>query len=66
MSAVEKLVGAGALVMALCCALLPLVGAAIGGGLITGAGTVGVVVGALVLAAVAVVVTRRRKRGRGC
>ena len=66
MSAVEKLVGAGALVMALCCALLPLVGAALGGGLIAGAGTVGVVVGALVLAAVAAVVTRRRSRGRGC
>jgi hypothetical protein len=35
-SAVDKFVGAGALVVALCCALLPLVGAAIGGGLITG------------------------------
>jgi hypothetical protein len=28
----EKLLGAGALVMALCCALLPLMGAALGGG----------------------------------
>jgi hypothetical protein len=36
-SALEKLVGAGALVMALCCALLPLAGAAIGGGFIAGA-----------------------------
>ena len=37
----EKLLGAGALVMALCCALLPLAGAALGGGLIAGAGTIG-------------------------
>ena len=46
MSAPEKLLGAGALVMALCCALLPLAGAALGGGLIAGAGTVGIVTGA--------------------
>jgi hypothetical protein len=35
----EKLLGAGALIMALCCALLPPLGAALGGGLIAGAGT---------------------------
>ena len=45
-SAPEKLLGAGALIMALCCALLPLAGAALGGGLIAGAGTVGIVIGA--------------------
>ncbi len=62
----EKLVGAGALVMALCCALLPLAGAALGGGLIAGAGGIGVVAGIVVLAVVAYAVMRRRRTGRGC
>jgi hypothetical protein len=62
----EKLLGAGALIMALCCALLPLAGAALGGGLIAGAGTVGLIAGAVVLAAVVYAVTRRRKPGRRC
>ena len=66
MSAPEKLLGAGALVMALCCALLPLAGAALGGGLIAGAGTVGIVAGLVVLAAVLYAVTRRRKAGSKC
>ena len=66
MSAPEKLLGAGALVMALCCALLPLAGAALGGGLIAGAGTVGIVIGVVVLAAVVYAVTRRRKAGSKC
>ena len=66
MSAGEKLLGAGALVMALCCALLPLLGAAVGGGLIAGAGTAGVIAGVGVLLAVVVAVTRRRRAGRGC
>ena len=61
MSAGEKLLGAGALVMALCCAVLPLLGAAIGGGLIAGAGAVGLLAGALVMVAVVVAVTRRRR-----
>ena len=61
----EKLLGAGALIMALCCALLPLAGAALGGGLIAGAGPLGLV-GILVLAAVVYAVTRRRKAGSGC
>jgi predicted ester cyclase len=47
----EKLLGASALIMALCCALLPLAGAALGGGLIAGAGTVGLSTGAVGLAA---------------
>jgi hypothetical protein len=65
-SASEKLLGAGALVMALCCALLPLAGAALGGGLIAGAGTAGVVAGVVVLAAVVYAVTRKRRTGRRC
>lgn len=63
MSAESKLLGAGAFVMAACCALLPLVGAAIGGGLIAGAGTVGILVGGLLLAIVIATIVRRR-RGR--
>jgi hypothetical protein len=66
MSAPEKLLGAGALVMALCCALLPLVGAALGGGLIAGTGTVGIVLGVVVLVAVVYAVTRHRKDGSNC
>ena len=62
----EKLLGAGLLVMALCCALLPLAGAALGGGLIAGAGAVGLVAGLLLLAVVAGVVLRRRGAGRRC
>jgi len=65
-SAPEKLLGAGALVMALCCALLPLAGAALGGGLSAGAGTLGIVIGLVVLAAVSYGVTRRRKAGSRC
>ena len=67
MSVPEKLFGAGgALVMALCCALLPLAGAALGGGLIAGAGTLGLVAGSSSLAAVVYAVTRRRKAGSRC
>jgi hypothetical protein len=62
----EKLLGAGALVMALCCALLPLLGAAFGGGLIAGAGSVRIFAGVVILAAVVYAVTRRRKPGRRC
>jgi hypothetical protein len=65
-SAVEKLVGAGAVIMALCCALLPLIGAAVGGGLIAGAGTVGLIAGLVVLAVVVGLVTRRRRAGSRC
>ena len=66
MSVPEKLLGAGALVMALCCALLPLAGAALGGGLIAGAGTLGVVVGVVVLAAIVFAVARRCRSPRRC
>ncbi len=38
MSVPEKLLGAGALIIALCCAGLPLAGAALGRGLIAGGG----------------------------
>jgi hypothetical protein len=58
-SAGEKLVGAGALVMARCCAVLPLAGAAVGGGLVAGTGTVGVIVGVMVLVAVVALVLSR-------
>jgi hypothetical protein len=47
--------------MALCCAVLPLAGAAVGGGLIAGAGTVGLVAGIVLLAVVVALVTRRRR-----
>jgi FtsH-binding integral membrane protein len=66
MSATNKLMGAGALVMALCCALAPLLGAALGGGLIAGAGPVGLVAGAVVLVVVMAVVLRRRRAGQRC
>ena len=66
MSVPEKLLGAGALIMALCCAVLPLAGAALGGGLIAGAGTIGLIAGIVVLAAVVYAVTRRPKPGGGC
>ena len=66
MSLPEKLLGTGALVMALCCALLPLVGAALGGGLIAGSRTIGAIVGIVVLAAVVALVIRRRRAGRRC
>ena len=62
----EKLVGAGALIMALCCAVLPLAGAAVGGGLIAGAGAIGVITGVAVLVAVVALVTRRRRAGSRC
>jgi LPXTG-motif cell wall-anchored protein len=60
-SAGEKLVGAGAVIMALCCALLPFAGAALGGGLIAGAGTTGVVVGIALLGGIALLLWRRRR-----
>jgi hypothetical protein len=65
-SAVEKLVGAGAVIMALCCALLPLLGAAVGGGLIAGPGPIGLIAGLVVLAVIVGLVTRRRKAGSRC
>lgn len=66
MSTGERLAGAGAALMALCCVLGPLAGAAVGGGLIAGAGGIGVLAGALVLVAVVVLVGRRRRAGRRC
>ena len=66
MSVPEKLLGAGALVMALCCAVLPLAGAALGGGLIAGAGPVRLATGSIVLAAVVTGVIYRRSSRRRC
>jgi hypothetical protein len=62
----SKLARAGALIMAVCCALLPLAGAALGGGLIAGAGTVGIIAGVAVLAVVVGLVTRRRTARDRC
>jgi hypothetical protein len=64
-SAAERLVGAGAVLMALCC-VLPVAGAAVGGGLIPGAGGFGVLAGVLVLVAVVVLVGYRRRSSRRC
>ena len=66
MSAGQRLVGTGAVLMALCCVLLPVAGAALGGGLITGTGTIGAIVGVLVLGAVVVLLVRRARTGRRC
>ena len=66
MSVMESSPGAGALVMGLCCVLLPLIGAAIGGGLLASTGAVGIMAGVAVLAAVVATVTRRCKYGRRC
>ena len=66
MRAPEKLVGAGAVIMALCCALLPFAGAALGGGLIAGTGTVGVIIGIALLGGIAVFLWRRRRSGDRC
>jgi len=64
MSLPQKLLGAGALVMALCCTVLPLFGAALGGGLIAAAGPIGLVTGALVIAATVWLVRGRAGRPR--
>ena len=66
MSAGERLAGAGAVLMALCCALLPVAGAALGGGLIAGVGGIGILAGVLVLVAVVTLVGRRRRSSRRC
>lgn len=66
MSARERLLGAGPVLMALRCALLPLAGAALGGGLIAGAGSIGVLAGVPVLAAVVAIVGRRRRAPHRC
>jgi hypothetical protein len=65
-SAGEKLVGTGAVIMALCCAVLPFAAAALGGGLIAGAGTAGMVAGVVMIAAGAVLVWRSRRTGARC
>jgi uncharacterized protein (DUF2062 family) len=66
MSRSDKALGAGVLVMALCCALGPVLGAALAGGLIVGAGTAGAITGSLVLLVVTVFVSRRRRARRDC
>jgi len=61
----EKGIGIAAIIMALCCAVLPLAGGALAGGLAFGAGTFGIVAGAIVLAPVPTFVLRKR-RSRKC
>ena len=64
MSTPEKGIGIAAVIMALCCAVLPLAGGALAGGLAFGAGTVGVIAGVVVFAAVLAFVFRSRRRSR--
>jgi uncharacterized membrane protein YdjX (TVP38/TMEM64 family) len=56
----EKGFGFAALMMAVCCAVLPLAGGVLAGGLAFGADTVGVILGVLVLAAMLAFLLRRR------
>ena len=65
MSASEKGIGIAAVIMAVCCAVLPVAGGALAGGLALGAGTLGVVAGVIVFASVLAFVLRRR-RSRQC
>lgn len=66
MSITNRLVGAGAVLMALCCAVLPLAGGALGGALIAGAGPLGVMAGLAMLIAIAAIVIRRHRRRQSC
>ena len=65
MSTSEKGIGIAAVIMAVCCAVLPLAGGALAGGLAFGAGTIGVLAGVVVFAAVLTFVLRKR-RSRQC
>jgi hypothetical protein len=60
----EKGIGIAAVFMAVCCAVLPLAGGALAGGLAFGAGTTGVIAGTVVFAAVMTFVLRKRKSHR--
>ena len=62
MNLAEKGLGIAAVVMAVCCAVLPLAGGALAGGLAFSGGTVGIIAGAVVFAAVLAFVLRKRKR----
>ena len=64
MSTSEKSIGIAAIIMAVCCAGLPLIGGAVAGGLAFGAGTIGIVAGVLVFAAVLTFVVRKRRSDR--
>jgi hypothetical protein len=61
----EKGVGIAAVIMAVCCAVLPLAGGALAGGLAFSAGSIGVIAGVVVFAAVLTFVLRKR-RSRRC
>ena len=64
MSTSEKGIGIAAVIMAVCCAVLPLAGGALAGGLAFGAGTIGIIAGAVVFAAVLTFVLRKRSSRR--
>jgi uncharacterized RDD family membrane protein YckC len=63
MSTSEKGIGIAAIIMAVCCAVLPFAGVALAGGLAFGAGTMGIV-GLIVVAAVLPFVVRKRRSDR--
>jgi hypothetical protein len=64
MSTHETGIGIAAIIMAVCCAVLPLAGGALAGGLAFGAGTAGIVAGVVVFAAVLTFVVRKRRSDR--
>jgi hypothetical protein len=64
MSTAEKGIGIAAITMAVCCAALLLAGGALAGGLAFGAGTIGIVAGVIVFAAVLTFVGRKRRSDR--
>ena len=64
MSTSEKGIGIAAIIMAVCCAVLPLAGGALAGALAFGAGTIGIVAGLIVFAAVLTFIVRKRRGSR--
>ena len=61
MNTADKGIGIAAVIMAVCCAVLPLAGGALAGGLAFGGGTIGVIAGAVVFVAVLAFVLRKRR-----
>jgi hypothetical protein len=60
----EKGIGIAAVIMALCCAVLPLAGGALAGGLAFGDGTLGVIAALLIFAALITFMVRKQRSGR--
>lgn len=61
MTVSEKGVGITAVIMAVCCAVLPLAGGALAGGLAVRGSTLGILAAATVFAAVLVFILRKRR-----